>query len=100
MPLEKVHHLIPQLWHIEISRLQLEQVLFFNAFPDGIKLIESKIVETFIRIIFKDIIVLLVSTEQAHEYCLSLISRQQVLILAVVAVESSVTLFTLNCRAR
>ena len=74
MSLEKVHDLISELWHIEISRLKLEQVLFVNGFPDGIKLIESEIIETFIRIIFKDIVILLVSTEQAHEYCLSLIS--------------------------
>ena len=100
MSLEKVHNLIPQLWHIEISRLQLEQVLFVNSFSNGIKLIESEIVETFICIIFEDIIVLLVSTKQAHEHCLSLIGGQKILALAVVPVKSSVALLALNCCTR
>ena len=74
MALKEIHHLIPQLWHIEITWLKLEQVFFFNAFPDGIKLLESEIVETFVCIILKHIVVLLVSAEQAHKHTFGLIS--------------------------
>jgi len=63
MTLEEVHHLISQLWNVEVSRLQLKEILFLNTLSNNIKILEPEIVESFIRVALKSQVVLLISAE-------------------------------------
>jgi hypothetical protein len=102
VPLEEIHDLVTQLWSVEVvdrARFGFQKMQLRDTLSDAVNLFGPEPLERFFCVILANPMVLGISTKQTRERQISLICRQQVLVLAKMAMESSVAATTRDGRA-